>query len=188
MHGDGLRHPPQHRSEAGDVPLGCRAFPPCSGPGDDLMRLAYVCADLGVPVYGRKGCSIHVQEVVRALARQGARVDLFATRCEGVRSPGLEAVRVHELTAVAKGNPGAREQAALAANPHLRAALDHEGPFDGIYERYSLWSFAAMEYAVDCGVPGLLEVNAPLIAEQAQHRRLMDPAAALQVAERVFKA
>jgi glycosyltransferase involved in cell wall biosynthesis len=150
------------------------------------MRLAYVCADLGVPVFGRKGCSIHVQEMVRALARQGARVELFATRCEGVRPPGLETVRLHELPVVPKGDAGAREQTALGANPHLRAALDREGPFDGIYERYSLWSFAAMEYARDCDVPGLLEVNAPLIEEQAEHRTLVDRGAALHVAGRVF--
>ena len=35
------------------------------------MRLAYICMDSGVPVLGRKGCSIHVQEVVRALGRAG---------------------------------------------------------------------------------------------------------------------
>src|SRR5207244_754309 len=108
--------------------------------------------------------------------------------CEGTRPPGLETIRVHKLPALAKGDPGAREQAALAGNPHLRAALDREGPFDGIYERYSLWSFAAMEFAQDRGVPGLLEVNAPLIEEQAEHRTLVDRGAALRVAERVFEA
>ena len=152
------------------------------------MRLAYVCADLGVPVFGRKGCSIHVQEVVRALARHGVRVDLFAVRCEGAKPPGLDAVRVHELPAIPQGDPGVRERATLAANPQLREALDREGPFDVVYERYSLWSFAAMEYARDRGVPGLLEVNAPLIEEQAEHRTLVHRGAALLVAERVFGA
>jgi glycosyltransferase involved in cell wall biosynthesis len=152
------------------------------------MRLAYVCADLGVPVFGRKGCSVHVQEVVRALVRQGVRVELFATRCEGRPPPGLEAVRVHELPAIPRGDPGEREQAALAANPRLRGALDREGPFDAVYERYSLWSFAAMEYARDRGVPGLLEVNAPLIEEQAEHRTLVDRDGAVLAAERAFVA
>jgi glycosyltransferase involved in cell wall biosynthesis len=152
------------------------------------MRLAYVCADQGVPVFGRKGCSIHVQEVVRALVRQGVEVDLFAARCEGLRPPGLDTLRVHELPRLLRGDAAAREQAALAANSDLRAALDREGPFDAIYERYSLWSFAALEYAQDRGVPGLLEVNAPLIEEQAEHRTLVDRAAALGVAERVFGA
>ena len=31
------------------------------------MRIAYICADPGVPVCGCKGASIHVQEVIRAL-------------------------------------------------------------------------------------------------------------------------
>jgi glycosyltransferase involved in cell wall biosynthesis len=115
-------------------------------------------------------------------------VDLFAARCEGLRPPGLDTLRVHELPPVPRGDPGAREQAALAANPRLRAALDREGPFDAVYERYSLWSFAALEYARDRSLPGLLEVNAPLIEEQAEHRTLVDRAAALVVAERVFEA
>ena len=40
------------------------------------MRIAYVCADHGVPVFGRKGCSVHVQEIVRAFTRRGVHVDL----------------------------------------------------------------------------------------------------------------
>jgi len=73
-------------------------------------------------------------------------------------------------------------------NEALRAELQRQGPFDLIYERYSLWSFAAMEFARDMGVPGLLEVNAPLIEEQAEYRVLVDRAGAEGVAERVFAA
>src|SRR5262249_29646448 len=134
------------------------------------MRIAYVCADLGVPVFGRKGCSIHVQEVVRALSEQGACVELFARRLDGEPPPGLETIPLHALPASPKGDHTLREQAALRANDDVRALLEQEGPFDLVYERYSLWSFAAMEYARASGTPGLLEVNAPLIAEQAEHR------------------
>ena len=42
------------------------------------MKIAYVCADPGVPVFGNKGCSVHVQEMLRAFGRAGAIVDLFA--------------------------------------------------------------------------------------------------------------
>lgn len=152
------------------------------------MRIAYVCADLGVPVFGRKGCSIHVQEVVRALARQGAMVELFTVRPEGTPPPGLEGVCLHPLPAVPKGTCAAREQAALAMNQDVQAALEREGPVDLVYERYSLWSFAGMEYARAQGVPGLLEVNAPLIEEQAEHRTLVDRSSAQHVAERAFRA
>jgi glycosyltransferase involved in cell wall biosynthesis len=151
------------------------------------MRIAYVCADQGVPVFGRKGCSIHVQEVVRALVRQGERVELFTPCTGGEPPPGLEAVPVHGLPR-AEGAAAARERAALAANDALRADLEQAGPFDLVYERYSLWSFAGMEHARAAGVPGLLEVNAPLIEEQAEHRTLADRGAAEGVARRAFDA
>src|SRR5262249_52667391 len=80
----------------------------------------------------------------------------------------------------------AREQAALRANEGLRADLERHGPFDVVYERYSLWGYAGMAYARAAGVPGLLEVNAPLIDEQAEHRGLADRAAAERVAGRAF--
>src|SRR5262245_57107428 len=115
------------------------------------MRIAYITADPGVPVFGRKGCSIHVQEVLRAMAGRGAEVDLFATSCAGTPSDGLANVRLHPLTPAPKGELAAREQACLGANEALRTALEQAGRFDLVYERYSLWSFAGMEYARDAG-------------------------------------
>ncbi|HET7087174.1 MAG TPA: glycosyltransferase family 4 protein, partial [Anaerolineae bacterium] len=102
--------------------------------------------------------------------------------------PDLEAVRLHKLPALPKGELAAREQAALAANRDLRNTLEREGPFDVVYERYSLWSFAGMEYAQAMGIPGLLEVNAPLIEEQSAHRGLVNCARAERVAQQVFDA
>jgi glycosyltransferase involved in cell wall biosynthesis len=150
------------------------------------MRIAYVCADLGVPVFGHKGCSIHAQEVVRALVARGARIELFARRLEGDPPAEFESIRIHPLPAVSRGDHAAREQAALAANPEVYRMLERSGPFDLVYERYSLWSFAPLEYARDQGIPGLLEVNAPLVDEEAEHRTLVDRAGAERVAERVF--
>lgn len=150
------------------------------------MRIAYICADRGVPVFGCKGASVHVQEVIRTLVRCGAHVELFATSIGGEVPVGLESVCVYPLPPIPKDERAAREQAALSANQDLRTALEREGPFDLIYERYSLWSFAGMEYARVTGVPGLLEVNAPLVEEEAEHRGLLDRASAEWVAERVF--
>lgn len=151
-------------------------------------RAAYVCADPGVPVFGTKGCSIHVQEVLRALARRGVAVDLFAARVGGDAPADLSAVTVHALPPLPKGDPGLRERAALSVNTGVKGLLGAAGPFDFVYERYSLWSHAAMDHAADAGVPGLLEVNAPLIEEQALHRGLHDRAGAEAVARRVFRA
>jgi glycosyltransferase involved in cell wall biosynthesis len=152
------------------------------------MRVAYVCADPGVPVFGSKGSSVHVQSVLRALLRRGARVSLFAARRDGAPPPELEAVPCHALPHPAKGATAIREAALLAANYELAAALERAGPFDLVYERYSLWSYAGMEHAYARGLPGLLEVNAPLIEEQARHRELVNRAGAEQVAWRVFGA
>jgi glycosyltransferase involved in cell wall biosynthesis len=150
------------------------------------MRIAYVCMDQGIPVFGRKGCSIHVQEVVRALLGQGIAVDLFTPRFEGSPPHDLRAVRIHRLPRADEKSAAAREQAAFAANQDLHQALERQGQFDLVYERYSLWSYAGMDYAQAAMVPGLLEVNAPLIDEQAQYRVLQNRAGAEWVAHRAF--
>lgn len=153
-----------------------------------MKRIAYICADPGVPVFGCKGASVHVQEVIRAMHRLGATVELFAARIGGDVPNDLRHLRVHQLPTPPKGELAERERALLAANNALATALSDAGPFDLIYERYSLWSFAAMEFARDRSIRSVLEVNAPLIDEQAAHRGLSDRAAAEAVAKRVFDA
>ncbi len=150
------------------------------------MRVAYISADLGVPVFGRKGCSIHVQEVVQTLRRRGAQVQLFSTNCDGTPPHGLETLSVHTLPRPPKGERAAREASSIALNREWMAAVEREGPFDFVYERYSLWSHSGMEYARRVGVPGLLEVNSPLIEEQAVYRVLIDRGSAEGVAHKVF--
>jgi glycosyltransferase involved in cell wall biosynthesis len=152
------------------------------------MRIAYVCADPGVPVFGRKGCSVHVQEMLRALQGHGAGVDLFAARVDAAPPSGLESLQVHHLTPVGDGDPSSHAAAIAALNHQVNALLHRAGPYDLVYERYSLWSLAAMEHAATAGIPGLLEVNAPLIEEQAAYRGLRDAEGADRVAARVFRA
>jgi glycosyltransferase involved in cell wall biosynthesis len=152
------------------------------------MRVAYVSTDAGVPVFGSKGASVHVQAVAGALARRGADVSLLAARLGGARPAALDRVAVRRLPAPPKGDPIAREQAALAANAGVTAALRALGPLDLVYERHALWSHAAMEHARTIGTPGVLEVNAPLIDEQARHRALVDRAGAERATARAFAA
>jgi glycosyltransferase involved in cell wall biosynthesis len=153
-----------------------------------MTRIAYVCADGGVPIFGNKGSSVHVQEMVRALRAEGASVELFATRVDGPPPEGLETVTIHTLPALPRGDLRVRERAAMAGNATLLARLREAGPFDVIYERYSLWSHAAMEHAAGSAVPGILEVNAPLIAEQIAHRGLLHVQEAEDAAARAFAA
>jgi glycosyltransferase involved in cell wall biosynthesis len=153
-----------------------------------MPRVAYVCADPGVPVFGRKGCSVHVQEVTRALIAAGATVDMFATRIDSDAPPGLDLMNLHTLPSIPKGDLASREARAMLANEGLSEALSREGPFDVVYERHALWSFAGMEWARDGGTPGVLEVNAPLIDEHERYWGLVDRVAAEEVARRCFGA
>jgi glycosyltransferase involved in cell wall biosynthesis len=149
------------------------------------MRIAYVCADPGVPVFGHKGCSVHVKEMLRALTKQGARLEVFAACLDGEPAADLG---LHPLPPLPTGDRALRERAALAANDELQSLLARCGPLDAVYERYSLWSFSGMEFARDTRIPGLLEVNAPLVEEQAQYRELVDRTSAELVAKRVFRS
>jgi glycosyltransferase involved in cell wall biosynthesis len=153
-----------------------------------MMRIAYVCMDRGVPVYGRTGSSIHVQEVVRAFLACGARVELFAASADDDPPLDLAAVATHRIPVLREGPRRARERLALAANRRLRTALERAASFNLVYERYSLWSHAGMAFARDSGTPGVLEVNAPLIEQQAEYRGLVDRAGAERVAARAFGA
>ena len=152
------------------------------------MKVAYLCADPGVPVFGRKGCSLHVQEMLRALRGLGAQVSLFAARSDGEAPSDLSDTPLHLLPAINRDDAAAREQALLAANADLAAYLLAAGPFDLMYERYSLWSYAGLEAARDAGIPTVLEVNAPLIEEQHRYRQLLDAGAAIHSARRAFAA
>jgi glycosyltransferase involved in cell wall biosynthesis len=153
------------------------------------MRVAYVCTDPGVPVFGRKGASVHVQAVLRALVRRGAEVHLLTVAGAEAPEPDLAPVRVHRLPLARSRGPAAREAAVQQADVGAGAVLDAlhaRARFDLVYERYSLWGRAATTWAAANGVPAVLEVNAPLVDEQAEHRVLVDRAGAERVARQTL--
>jgi glycosyltransferase involved in cell wall biosynthesis len=152
-----------------------------------MMRVAYVCADPGVPVFGTKGCSVHVQAILRELRRQGIDVHLFAVRKGGEPTSEFQDLPCTFLELPQGLDADAREQRAWELNRHLALALAAAPNFDWVYERYSLWSYAGMQHAESAGIPGVLEVNAPLIEEQQRHRVLHDTHKASDVARRVMQ-
>ncbi|MCW3377956.1 glycosyltransferase [Escherichia coli] len=151
------------------------------------MRVAYVCADPGIPVFGYKGASIHIQECSgNAERRYGCDIvylpGIFASTgriscCQGCPSFDLSGTDSDEEKA----------SQALRGNQELKSRLVSAGPFDVVYERYSLWSFAGMEYARNAGIPGILEVNAPLPLEQKRWRKMVMEHEAYQVLELVLE-
>lgn len=157
------------------------------------MRIAYVSSDRGIPVNGTKGASIHVRGMAQALAQRGHEVRILAARVDGEAPPGfrpgiidfgfdrmLKDLR-RDIRARGDENIG-NEAYSLLLNTALARALerlDDRWGIDAIYERYSLWSWSGLHFARERNLPFILEVNAPLVKEQATWRELsLQPIAA----------
>ncbi|TMA98868.1 MAG: glycosyltransferase family 4 protein [Deltaproteobacteria bacterium] len=159
------------------------------------MRLLYVSADPGVPVFGHKGASVHVRELVTALSAEGARVAIASPRIcpEG---DGLEvSVDLVELPPVIAsthvGEASLHAAIETQADELLRFAEQYKP--EAVYERYSLHSRAGASVATTLGVPHFLEVNAPLRDEELRFRSLSHPELAVETeayaygsADRIF--
>src|SRR5438093_8676864 len=67
------------------------------------MKILYICADLGMPVLGRKGAATHVRNLVAALRRSGHSVVVAAP--SATKSPWEEPARLAApLLVLAPGN------------------------------------------------------------------------------------
>jgi len=141
------------------------------------MRVAYVCADPGIPVDGSKGASVHVQQIVRAFQRRGDEVTVYATRSNAEDLVGARIVTVP----VGRGDAAERERAVARAAEEIADRIAADG-CDLVYERFSLFSDAAARVQA----PAIVEVNAPLIDEQRVHRTLVDERGAVAAARRVL--
>ena len=150
------------------------------------MRIAYVTVDPGIPVFGTKGASVHIQEVVRELIRRGHDVTVHTTRAGRDIPDDLAGLEVIE-TRIEADDPGARERAQQEVSARIAARIIAGGA-DLVYERYSLFSTALAEVAEATGAAGVLEVNAPLIEEQRTHRVLVDEEAAANALARQVAA
>lgn len=140
-----------------------------------MKRVAYVCVDPGVPVFGTKGASVHVQEIVRAWRNRGAEVTVYCTRPGDNVPADLSDLRVVVVPVTGKGAEREVSQGTAAAELARRIIDDGASV---VYERYSLFSDALARVTERLGIPGFLEVNAPLIDEQRTHRTLQNETAA----------
>ena len=141
------------------------------------MKVAYVCVDPGIPVFGTKGASVHIQEVVREFLARGHDVTVYATRIGDDVPADLAHLKVVPFK-VAKGEPAVRERAQQDASSAITERILADGT-DLVYERYSLFSTVLARVTAALDADGVLEVNAPLIDEQRKHRDLVDDLGAL---------
>ncbi len=132
-----------------------------------MTRLAYVCADPGIPFDGSKGASVHLRAITSALRAAGAELRVFVSR------PSKRAFdRVRLIAPPDGGDAIGRELAQLGGGARMLEALEEEGPFDAVLERLALFAAGGSAYAARHGVPHLIEVNAPLWEEAARYRSL----------------
>jgi len=139
-----------------------------------MMNIVYLLADPGIGVFGSKGASVHVQEVVRAMRGLGHHVTVLCIR-RGERD-GTELVPddladLPVITVPVRSASGsANREFELIATVDKMVEIAAGLPCDLIYERYSLFSDVGAR--LNHLAPVILEVNAPLIDEQTTHRRL----------------
>lgn len=146
------------------------------------MHILYLSADRGIPVRGHKGAAVHVRALTDALVTAGHRVTVFTPRPGPVDGP-TSCAEVIACPLPAMTGDDADRQAQAYPSVLVAAALAWlaDNPCDAIYERYSLWSDAGARLRAATGLPLVLEVNAPLRAEAARHRRLGDDAIAARI-------
>lgn len=132
------------------------------------MRILYLCADPGVPILGRKGCSTHVREVVRALIRAGHQVRVVCANRGGDSGNGWKDLDIVEVSPLASKTIGFDLRHLLFNRRFSAEVLRQVGQFkpDVLYERFSLYSTTGHSISRRTDLPRLLEVNAFLSDEQ----------------------
>jgi starch synthase len=136
------------------------------------MRIAYLSTDRGIAFGGAKGASVHLAEIVHALAGQGADVLLLVSGVAPDAAPPPAGVTVEALPGRRKG---ASTDELLAMDAVLAAWLEERlrrFGAEALYERIALFSSAGATAAQALGVPHLVELNAPLPEEAARFRQL----------------
>lgn len=140
------------------------------------MRIACLSTDPGIAWGGAKGASVHLAEIVGALAAEGVEVLVLASAIAPESPPSGPNVTLEAL-------PGERKRASVDERVDGDGALaewlvGRLGAFaaDAVYERIALHSSAGTTAARVLGITHIVELNAPLPEEAARYRRLERPA------------
>jgi len=152
------------------------------------MRLVYLSTDPGIAWGGAKGASVHLGEIVEALAREGTDVlVLVSAMADDAPSPP-PGVTVEPL-------PTPRKHVSvdelLAGESSLAAWLEERIRRFGasaVQERLALYSAAGSVAAHALGIPHLVELNSPLPEEAAKYRDLQRAEDALRLERAVLSA
>ncbi len=160
------------------------------------MKIAYLCADPGIPVLGNKGASVHVREFTDALVSLGHDVRIYCAAGAGEGTPDNQLNSTQAPLTILAPPEQIRRRARIAADrwvggepegahEHLFSEMVHlladpeferralpllqEFQPDLIIARHTLLSTAGPELARSLGRPCVLEVNAPLVDERRRY-------------------
>ena len=150
------------------------------------MRLVYVSTDPGIAWGGAKGASVHLAEIVEALAREGANV-LVLVSAVAPEAPSPPLGVTVEALPVPRKHVSVDEL--LAGEGALAGWLEERMRAFGasaVQERIALYSAAASSAAHALGIPHLVELNSPLPEEAARYRQLERPEAAEELERSVL--
>ncbi|AHB66468.1 glycosyl transferase family 1 [Haloarcula hispanica N601] len=138
-----------------------------------VSRVAYVCNDGGIPLYGSAGSSIHIREYITSLSNCG--VEPLVLYRPGTGQSGQNSIPAKEVqlptTPLAHGYLNkVFDLESIAKNFELSFALRRiPDDIDVIHERYSLYSYKGARFARNRNIPFVLEVNSPLIYEANEY-------------------
>lgn len=151
------------------------------------MKVCFVCADAGVPVFGRKGCSTHVRETYHTLVDLGHEVRLVCANTEGddAERDRFDLIGIEPLRSKKLGFDLRHFLTDRRVRKECERLIGSWNP-DAIYERYSLYSTSGTRLAQRHRLPHVLEVNALLSQEQSDRIRFGGPARWIE--RKIFRA
>ena len=131
----------------------------------DNLKISYLCSDVGIPVLGFMGCSVHVREMVNALAGLVSDISVFApSKGEGNQFP-------HEIVDIKRFKKKwiGRDLRLILSNMNFyrtcRKQFKVQRPHF-IYERYGLYGWAGVKLSKKFSIPLIVEINTLLTEEE----------------------
>jgi glycosyltransferase involved in cell wall biosynthesis len=144
------------------------------------VKVLYVASDQRVP--GTTGGSVHVLEVAGGLARRGHEVDVVVRAGDDAARPAFPGVRWHGVS----WTPGHRFFR-FRAEGAVRAVAEKALP-DVVIERYYNFGGEGIATATARGIPGVLEVNSPLVDHPGSLKAKLDAAMVVRPMKRYREA
>lgn len=131
------------------------------------MRILYVASDQALP--GETGGSVHVHEVSRELAKRGHDVHAVV-HDQGLGETRGDGYSIHRI----RWSP-AHRFFRFRARPQVARLIDRLKP-DVLMERYYNFGGEGILAAQAASIPGLLEVNSPVVDHRGSIKALLDAA------------